>query len=75
MNCKIGHLKNCFSMRYIKIYELGFRWEIHNEKYIEYCFICGKNLCESCRYFHPHVTKELDNIEKGWSIKNITKMI
>ena len=64
MNCKIKHLKNCFSMRYIKMYEVGFRCEVHNEKYIEYCYTCRKNLCESCKYIHPHVTKVLDNIDK-----------
>ena len=46
------------------MYEVGFRCEIHNEKYIEYCYTCRKNLCESCKYIHPHVTKVLDNIDK-----------
>ena len=64
INCKIEHLKKCFSLRYIKMHEVGFKCEIHNENYIEYCFTCEKNLCEKCKIIHQHVTKVFDNKEK-----------
>ena len=46
------------------MHEVGFKCEIHNENYIEYCFTCEKNLCEKCKIIHQHVTKEFDNKEK-----------
>ena len=63
MNCKIVHLKNCFSLNYIKMYEVGYKCEIHNEMYVEYCFTCKKNLCEYCKIIHHHhKAKKCENI-------------
>ena len=68
-NCKNEHLKTCFSFNYINLYQVGFICEIHNKNFIEYCFICKKNLCRYCKDIHCHRTKELGNIDIY--IKNI----
>lgn len=62
--CKIHHLKMCFSLNYIKMYEIGFKCEIHIENYIEYCFTCKKNLCRRCKIIHQHITYDLKSIDK-----------
>ena len=40
MNCKIAHLKGCFSFNNIKMYDVEFKCEIHNKNclksYTEY---------------------------------------
>ena len=68
-NCKNEHLKTCFSFNYINLYQVGFICEIHNKNFIEYCFLCKKNLCRYCKDIHCHRTKELGNIDIY--IKNI----
>ena len=41
-NCKLEHLRSCFSLYYIKLYEVGYRCDIHNRNYEHYCFSCKK---------------------------------
>ena len=62
-NCKSIHLKNCFSLNCIKLYEVGYRCETHYCKYIGYCFYCQKNICKICKEIHPHIIKEVRNID------------
>ena len=64
-NCKDEHLKYCFSFDYIKLYEVGYKCEIHCKNYIEYCFKCNQNLCKSCKNIHCHKTYEAENIEQN----------
>ena len=64
MECKIHHLKMCFSLNYIKIYDVGFKCESHSQNYIEYCFSCKKNLCQRCKIIHQHITNDLKSIDK-----------
>ena len=63
--CINEHLDNCFSLRFIKLYEVGYNCEIHNRKYIDFCFSCEKNLCENCIEIHPHKVKKMINIEEN----------
>ena len=44
------------------MYEVGYKCEIHNEMYVEYCFSCKKNLCEYCKIIHHHKAKKCENI-------------
>ena len=74
-NCKIYHLKDCFSLNYIKMYEVGFKCDIHIKNYIEYCFVCKKNICENCKIIHQHKTESLKNIEKEIILKIIHNLI
>lgn len=67
-DCQNEHLKNCFSFNYIKLYQVGFICEIHNKDFIEYCFLCKKNICQYCKDIHYHRTKEVSNIDT--KIKN-----
>ena len=69
MNCKVEHLKNCFSLNFIKLHEVGYKCEIHCKNYIEYCFTCKQNLCKSCKIIHCHRTYEPTNIDNY--LKNI----
>ena len=62
--CKNKHLDKCFCLNYIKLYEVGYRCELHNIRYITYCFSCKKNLCLKCKEIHPHKIKENINIDK-----------
>ena len=62
--CKNKHLEKCFCINYIKLYEVGYRCELHNIRYIAYCFSCKKNLCLKCKDIHPHTIKEIINIDK-----------
>ena len=62
--CINNHCNNCFTLRFIKLYEVGYKCEIHNSKYIYYCFTCKKNLCNSCKDIHPHITKKIINIDE-----------
>ena len=62
--CKNKHLEKCFCLNYIKLYEVGYRCELHNIRYIAYCFSCKKNLCLKCKDIHPHTIKEIINIDK-----------
>ena len=62
-NCKSGHFKKCFCLKSIKLYEIGYKCESHNCKYIDYCFFCKKNLCKICKSIHPHKVKEITNID------------
>ena len=63
MNCKVNHIKNCFSFDYIKLYEVGYKCEIHCKNYIGYCFKCKQNLCKSCKNIHCHKIYETNNIK------------
>ena len=72
-NCKTNHLKDCFSLNYIKMYEVGFKCDIHIKNYIEYCFVCKKNICENCKIIHQHKTESLKNIEKEIIAQNYSK--
>ena len=62
--CKNKHLEKCFCLNYIKLYEVGYRCELHNIRYIAYCFSCQKNLCSKCKDIHPHKIKEIIDIDK-----------
>ena len=73
-DCKIAHLKSCFSFNYIKMHEVGFKCEIHNKNYTEYCFSCHKNLCENCKIIHHHKTKKLESIDDEVSTKKYDKI-
>ena len=70
-NCKSIHLKNCFSLNYIKLYEVGYRCETHYCKYIGYCFYCQKNICKICKETHQHIIKEIKDISSD--IENYIK--
>ena len=61
--CLNKHCNKCFNLRFIKLYDVGYKCEIHNSKYIYYCFICQRNLCRFCKEIHPHIIKEILNIE------------
>ena len=61
--CLNAHCKKCFNLRFIKMYDVGYKCEIHNSKYIYYCFICQRNLCRFCKEIHPHIIKQILNIE------------
>ena len=74
-NCKTNHLKDCFSLNYIKMYEVGFKCDIHIKNYIEYCFVCKRNICENCKIIHQHKTESLKNIEKEIILKIIHNLI
>ena len=63
--CTYKHCDNCFSLRFIKLYEVGYKCEIHNSKYIYYCFICQRNLCKFCKEIHPHIIQDPKNIERN----------
>lgn len=64
MECKIHHLKICFSLNYIKMHDVGFKCENHCQNYIEYCFSCKRNLCQRCKIIHQHITNDLKSIDK-----------
>ena len=51
------------------MYDVGFKCEIHNKNYSEYCFSCQKNLCENCKITHHHKTKKLKSIDDEVSSK------
>ena len=61
--CKSEHFRKCFSLNCIKLYEVGYKCESHNCKYIYYCFDCHKNLCKICKEIHHHKLKEINNID------------
>ena len=61
--CLNKHCNKCFNLRFIKLYDVGYKCEIHNSKYIYYCFICQRNLCRFCKEIHPHIIKDILNIE------------
>ena len=61
--CKSEHFRKCFSLNCIKLYEVGYKCESHNCKYIYYCFDCHKNLCKICKEIHHHKVKEINNID------------
>ena len=58
-NCTKSHLKKCFSLYFIKLYEVGYKCEIHNKNYIQYCYLCKKNLCKTCVEIHEHMIKKI----------------
>ena len=63
--CKNKHLEKCFCLNNIKLYEVGYRCELHNIRYIAYCFSCKKNLCLKCKDIHPHAIKGIIDIDKS----------
>ena len=64
LQCINKHCNNCFTLRFIKLYEVGYKCEIHNSKYIYYCFTCKKNLGNNCKDIHPHIIKNILNIDE-----------
>ena len=56
--CKDKHFNNCFSINYLNLFEVGYKCEIHNMNYIQYCFECEKNICKECKEIHSHKTNE-----------------
>ena len=40
--CINNHCNICFSLRFIKLHEVGYKCEFHNGKYTYYCSICKK---------------------------------
>jgi len=71
LNCKMKHLRECFSLFSIKFYEIGYKCQIHNRNYIQYCFLCKKNLCEVCKDIHEHMTKEIIDISEDIKLANL----
>ena len=61
--CKNKHIKKSFCLNYIKLYEVGYRCELHNSRYIEYCFECKQNLCIRCKEIHPHKINKIMDID------------
>ena len=50
-NCRKIHLTNCLSLCYVKLYEVGYKCEIHQKYFIEYCFICKKIYVQCAKMF------------------------
>ena len=64
LKCINKHCDSRFCLRFIKLYEIGYRCELHNSKYIYFCSICDKNLCKICKEMHPHIIGNTTNIYK-----------
>ena len=60
--CLNKHCDNCLSLRFIKLYEVGYRCEIHNNNFIYYCTFCHKSLCKFCKDIHPHKIENIKDI-------------
>ena len=62
LKCINKHCDKCCCLRFIELYKIGYRCELHNSKYIYYCSTCDKNLCIICKDIHPHIIENSRNI-------------
>ena len=53
--------KKCLNERFdfIKFNEIGFICNLHFQVFEYYCKICDKNLCQKCKYIHPHIANKI----------------
>ena len=55
LKCINKHWNKCCYFRFIELYEIGYRCEFQDSKYIFYCSIYCKNLYIKCKDIHPHI--------------------
>ena len=60
-NCTSEHFKNCITLFFISLNDIGLICCEHKEKYENYCIVCNLNLCHKCSIEHCHIV-EKDNI-------------
>ena len=58
--CSELHKNDCLKYDLCKIYKCSFSCRDHNKKFVTFCSLCEKNLCESCKNVHFHRIPDKD---------------